>query len=84
MTQRPDQTVLHVTSAEELHTAIDTEVTKLIREAAVTSPGGGILVTRHSHNAFSVQLTPEVPFGSTVELDLRVAGNETQATHTLP
>ena len=83
MTQRPDQTVLHVTSAEELHTAIDAEVTKLIREA-VASPGGGILVTRHSHNAFSVQLTPEVPFGSTVELDLRVAGNETQATHTLP
>ena len=83
MTQRPDQTILHVTSAKELHTAIDSEVTKLIREA-VASPGQGILVTRHSHNAFSVQLTAEVPFGSTVELDLRVAGNETQTTHTLP
>lgn len=59
-----------VIERDQLDTALDAAVHRAIEEA-VTSPGRGVLVTRHSHHSFTVELTGDVPYGTTVERDLR-------------
>ena len=54
---------------EELETALDAALDRAIKDGH-TCPGRGILVTRHDYNSSTVQLTHEVPFCTTQELDL--------------
>jgi hypothetical protein len=50
----------------ELNTAVDKA-----REKAVKEGRHGILVTRHGHSFFTVELSPEVPYGLTQERQAR-------------
>ena len=49
----------------ELDRAVDNAIV-----AALERRENGILVTRHSHDSFTIELSPEVPFGTTLERDL--------------
>jgi hypothetical protein len=51
---------------QELDRAVDDAVL-----AALEHQGRGILVTRHSPDSFTVELSSEVPFGIILERDLR-------------
>ncbi|BCW05725.1 hypothetical protein [Arthrobacter sp. NtRootA1] len=54
------------------------EITAAVAAAelhAYSSQAGGVLVTRHDFNRFSVQISPLVPFGCTVEHDAVVASS---------
>jgi hypothetical protein len=62
--------ILKVTRREDLERALGNAVDNAIADG-LTEPGKGILVTRHSDELFSVELTDEVPSGTTVELDAR-------------
>jgi hypothetical protein len=42
----------------------------LAREGALREGNHGILVTRHGPTSFTVNLSPEVPYGITQERDL--------------
>lgn len=59
-----------VTARRRLDLKLNLAVERAIDEA-VKNPGRGIRVTRHSHDRFTVELTADVPFGITQELDLR-------------
>lgn len=50
------------TLEDELNTAVDKA-----RAKAMTKGRHGILVTRHGYNFFTVELSPEVPYGLTQE-----------------
>jgi hypothetical protein len=43
---------------------------KLARERALREGNHGILVTRHGPTSFTVNLSPDVPYGTTQERDL--------------
>ena len=58
-----------ITSRKELEAVLDRAVDKAIREAR-THPGRGVLVTRHDHRTFRVELSPGVPPGTISEADL--------------
>jgi hypothetical protein len=49
-----------------LDAAVDVAISR-----ALETEGHGILVTRHSHTSFTVELTTEVPSGITLERDAR-------------
>lgn len=59
-----------ITRREDLERQLDLASGKAIREAQVSS-NRGILVTRHDHGSFTVELSAEVPYGTTIERDLR-------------
>lgn len=52
----------------EMNEKLDAAVA-VARSAALAGQSGGVLVTRHDFNHFSVGLSPDVPFGLTRELD---------------
>jgi hypothetical protein len=56
----------------DLDEQLDIAVERAI-EHALRSPKSGVLVTRHDNERISVQLSDEVPFGTTIERDLRRA-----------
>ena len=51
---------------DELDRAVDTAIQK-----AQSSPGRGILVTRHDHSTFTIEVREDVPQGTITEHDLR-------------
>lgn len=55
---------------EDLEHHLDLAVGQAIRKAHA-SPNRGILVTRHDHSSFTIELSAEVPYGTTIERDLR-------------
>ncbi|MDQ0103095.1 hypothetical protein J2T10_002752 [Paenarthrobacter nicotinovorans] len=61
-----------VTRRQDVEPALQAAVDRAMIEAMVF-PVRGILVTRHDHNSFTVTLSESVPFGTTLELDLRGA-----------
>lgn len=62
--------VLHVVAAnpEALQKGLDAAVLQL-RETAVDGDRCGILVTRRSRSLFSVEVSADVPYGTTMEKD---------------
>jgi hypothetical protein len=62
--------IITVTARRMLEPQLNLAVGSAIEEA-LKSPGRGIRVTRHSYDRFTVELTADVPFGITQELDLR-------------
>ncbi|MGO4247634.1 hypothetical protein AB4Y87_10495 [Paenarthrobacter sp. RAF54_2] len=68
--RRPFARTVTVTARRGLELQLNQAVGRAIEEA-LKSPEKGIRVTRHSHDRFTVELTAEVPFGITQELDLR-------------
>ncbi|MBT2594145.1 hypothetical protein [Arthrobacter sp. ISL-72] len=67
-TQTTDARSIHLTfsTAEEIHTGLESAVNELI-EAAVEEGNCGIRVTRHEPGAYTVALDDSVPFGETYE-----------------
>lgn len=60
---------VRITHRNELEYELDRAVEGAIREA-LKNPGRGVLVTRHDHQTFTVELSPDVPHGSISELAL--------------
>jgi hypothetical protein len=61
----------HVTADESQLIAERLEAAeKLAREWALREGNHGILVTRHGPTSFTVNLSPDVPYGTTQERDL--------------
>ncbi|MFK0040637.1 hypothetical protein ACIQTW_12415 [Paenarthrobacter sp. NPDC090517] len=58
--------VAEVTAADRvtLEEMLD-EAEMLARHEAIKTGAGGILVTRHSHDRFTITLTDAVPYGTT-------------------
>lgn len=54
---------------KELEDRLDLAVEEAIRQA-LRSPGNGVLVTRHDHETFTVELSNDVPHGTISELAL--------------
>ena len=55
--------------ANDLASRLNQEVA-LAEEEAINRRIGGVRVTRHKHNRYTVEVTREVPFGLTLERDL--------------
>ncbi|MFF1830712.1 hypothetical protein [Paenarthrobacter sp. NPDC058040] len=58
---------------------LDKQLQLAVRKAIQQKRAGhacGILVTRHDHRNFTVQMTDEIPFGTIVEHDIRQRRNE--------
>ncbi|WP_165478384.1 hypothetical protein [Arthrobacter sp. S39] len=68
----PYSQFVSVAQRKDLEVALEAAVEQAIATAMIL-PIWGILVTRHDHGSFTVTLTDSVPFGTTVELDLRDA-----------
>jgi len=60
---------VRITQRRQLENQLDLAVDAAIREA-LNRPGRGVLVTRHDHQTFTVELSPEVPQGTITELAL--------------
>lgn len=60
---------VRITQRRNLESQLDLAVDAAIREG-LNSPGRGVLVTRHDHQTFTVELSPEVPHGTISELAL--------------
>jgi hypothetical protein len=62
------QTIItfHVGSRADMESSIETGES-LLRTSALQTADKGILVTRHSPHDFTMELHPEVPFGTTRE-----------------
>ena len=60
---------VRITQRRDLENQLDVAVDAAIREA-LNSPGRGVLVTRHDHQTFSVELSHEVPQGTITEMAL--------------
>lgn len=56
-----------ITHRKELENELDRAVEGAIREA-LKEPGRGVLVTRHDHQTFTVELSHDVPHGTISEL----------------
>lgn len=53
---------------------LDAELNSAVEEAvlvAMSNPVHGVLVTRHDHKTYSVELTADVDYGITIERDLQ-------------
>lgn len=55
-----------VDSATHLHERLDAAV-ETARQKAITHGKHGILVTQHGYGNFMVAISPEIPFGLTLE-----------------
>ena len=60
---------VRVTQRNELEDELDRAVEGAIQEA-LKNPGRGVLVTRHDHETFTVELSNDVPHGTISELAL--------------
>lgn len=60
---------IRISNRNELEDQLDRAVEGAIRVANDT-PGHGVLVTRHDHKTFTVELSHEVPHGTISELVL--------------
>jgi hypothetical protein len=60
---------VRITQRRDLENQLDLAVDAAIREA-LNRPGRGVLVTRHDHKTFTVELSREVPQGTITELAL--------------
>jgi hypothetical protein len=60
------QTTVKITRRRDLEPALDHPVSHAI-QYAVTNQGKGILVTRHDHETFTIELSEEVTPGLIVE-----------------
>jgi hypothetical protein len=60
---------VRIAQRRDLENQLDLAVDAAIREA-LNSPGRGVLVTRHDHKTFTVELSDEVPQGTITELAL--------------
>ena len=69
---QPYSQAVTVTRSQDVEPALQAAVDRAMAEA-MNFPVRGILVTRHNHNSFTVTLSESVPFGTTLELDLRDA-----------
>ena len=58
-------------SAGSLLTQLDLEAS-IAQGEAIVGGWGGVLVTRHDHHRFTIEVTSEVPFGLTLERDLAI------------
>lgn len=63
----PSAVQVRISHRNELEKHLDRAVEDAIREAQ-TTPGHGILVTRHDHKTFTVELSHDVPHGTISEL----------------
>ncbi|TLM88235.1 hypothetical protein FDW84_01600 [Pseudarthrobacter sp. NamE5] len=68
--QNDNEVEITVKSRSDVDTQLETNLAVLV-ERAFAHRNGGILVTRHSHNKFTLALDPKVPFGQTIEVDRR-------------
>lgn len=59
-----------VSRANDLASRLNQEIALAEKEAINRRTGGGVRVTRHKHNRYTVEVTREVPFGLTLERDL--------------
>lgn len=60
---------LTVSRANDLAPRLNQEIAHAEEEAIIRRTGG-VRVTRHKHNSYTVEVTGEVPFGLTLERDL--------------
>jgi hypothetical protein len=67
----------HITglSPMEIADSINTAV-EMARDHSVTEGWQGILVTRHGHDMYTVNLSADVPYGVTLERDLPSSNNK--------
>lgn len=61
---------LSVHDRRDLEDELDRAVERVIQQA-LASPGRGILVTRHDHATFTIEVSDHVPQGTISERDLR-------------
>lgn len=59
-----------IANGRDLDQVLDAAVEVAI-EQAIEGPRAGILVTRHNHRSFSLSFSQEVPYGTTMERDMR-------------
>jgi len=67
---QPYSRSITVAKRQDLEPALDSAVEGAIAHAMLF-PARGVLVRRYDHGSFTVELTEDVPFGTTIELDLR-------------
>lgn len=60
---------VRITHRKELENKLDRAVEGAIQEA-LKEPGCGVLVTRHDHQTFTVELSRDVPHGTISEVAL--------------
>ncbi|MBT2533013.1 hypothetical protein J7E83_12960 [Arthrobacter sp. ISL-48] len=60
---------IRINNRNELQDELDQALEGAVREA-LKNPGRGVLVTRHDHRTFTVELSLDVPHGTISELDL--------------
>jgi hypothetical protein len=59
---------VNCSAASELAAAVDTALT-FVENMAVAQGMHGVLLTRHDYQRFTLEVSPEVPFGLTIERD---------------
>lgn len=59
---------IYPTTRADLLARLDTAV-ESAQAAAILDGKNGVLITRHDHSTFSVEISPEVPYGLTIERD---------------
>ena len=57
---------------------------KEVRSLAISGQRHGLLVTRHSHNSYTIAVSPEVPYGMTYERDDPEFFTDPALTHPTP
>lgn len=55
-----------ITDGRELESELDRAVEEAIQEA-LKNPGRGVMVTRHDHQTFTVELSHDIPHGTISE-----------------
>ncbi|BCW45157.1 hypothetical protein [Arthrobacter sp. StoSoilB5] len=60
------QDLVKVSHSGEFENALDRAVENAILQG-YNNPGRGIMVTRHDHRTFTVELSPDVPYGTIFE-----------------
>lgn len=68
-TEMPLQLLITEADARSFMNELDAAITTVQRQA-IANKRDGVLVTRNGYRSFIIQLTPEVPYGTTRELSL--------------
>lgn len=71
---------VNCSAASELAAAVDTALT-LVENIAASQGRHGVLLTRHEYQRFTVEVSPDVPFGVTIEIDRCSVSSVAKATH---
>jgi hypothetical protein len=61
--------VVRINKRNELEEELDRAVEGAV-QVALKNPGRGVLVTRHDHHNYTVELSSDVPYGMISELSL--------------